>query len=407
MKEAAHPMSKAGVPVSDAAVVLVEPVAELTAQQQRRYARQLLLPGIGELGQRRLLASSVLVVGAGGLGSPVLLYLAAAGVGTIGIVDDDRVDISNLQRQVVHASADEGRSKTGSAAARIRALNPEVTVVEHDVRLTAANAAQVIGGYDVVVDGSDTFETRYLVSDTCEALGKAEVWGSVLRFDGQVGVFWSPHGPTYRDLHPEPPPDGAVPSCADVGVSGALCGTIGSLMAGEVLKLVTGHGRPLIGRVLIHDALGGSFRELRVRPDPRRPRVAVSTTGKPGSQQPRIEQPRIEQPRIEQPRTAAVSVTELDRLTRTERVLVVDVRDAAEAAAFRLPQAIAVPLEDFADPDVVERLVERADGRRLVTVCPAGRRSAAAARVLRAAGADDAVHLEGGLRAWLEHSGEH
>ncbi|NKY08002.1 adenylyltransferase/sulfurtransferase MoeZ [Cellulomonas hominis] len=233
------------------------------------------MPEVGEVGQRRLRNARVLVVGAGGLGSPVLLYLAAAGVGTIGVVDDDVVDASNLQRQVVHGDADVGRAKVTSAAETVRAVNPLVEVVEHRVRLTAATVADVVAGYDVVVDGTDNFPTRYLVNDACVLAGVPLVWGAVLRFDAQVSVFWAapPAGSgypavQYRDVFPEPPAPGTVPSCAEAGVLGVVCGAVGSMMAAEVVKLVTGLGDPLLGRMLVLDALGGRWRELPVRPDP-------------------------------------------------------------------------------------------------------------------------------------------
>jgi adenylyltransferase/sulfurtransferase len=309
----------------------------------------------------------------------------------------------------VHSDGDVGTAKTSSAAARLRALNPDVAVVEHTVRLAEGNAAELFAGYDVVVDGSDTFATRYLVGDTCEALGKPEVWGSVLRFDGQLSVSWSPYGPGYRDLHPQAPPDDAVPSCSDVGVSGALCGTIGSLMAAEVVKLITGNGEPLVGRILVHDGLTGRFREVRVRPDPRRPRATEPTAASGRGAEPTEASGRGAEPgRLRtQPAPAdavvggfVVPADRLDALVAAGEVLVVDVRDPGQTSSL-LPGAVAVPLEDFADPDVVGRLIERAAGRRLVAVCPVGRRSAAAARVLRAAGAEDAAHVEGGLQAWL------
>lgn len=228
---------------------LVAPGPPLTSTQKQRFSRHLLLPQLGEIGQRRLLASRVLVVGAGGLGSPILLYLAAAGVGHLGIIDDDVVEESNLQRQVVHGIADVGRSKVESAAERIAELNPDVTLTLHDVRLTPQNATKILSEYDLVLDGTDNFPTRYLVDDTCTELGLPLIWGSILRFDAQVSLFWAPHGPTLRDLFPHPPPKGATPSCGEAGVLGAMCGQVGSLMAAEAVKLVAGIGEPLLGRV--------------------------------------------------------------------------------------------------------------------------------------------------------------
>ena len=260
---------------------LVEPGPELTREELERYARHLTLPGIGTLGQRRLRNARVLVVGAGGLGSPALQYLAAAGIGTLGIVDDDVVALSNLQRQVVHTTADVGRPKAVSAAEAVTALNPLVEVRTHPVRLDADNAVDIIGGYDLVLDGADNFATRYVVSDAAALTGTPCVWGSILRFEGQVSVFWAGHGPTYRDLYPEAPPDGEVPSCAEGGVFGMLPATVGAVMVTEAVKLVTGTGEPLLGRVLLHDALAMTWREMRLTPDP--DAVPVTAVARPAA----------------------------------------------------------------------------------------------------------------------------
>ena len=241
---------------------------ELTPAEVERYSRHLIIPEIGAVGQRRLKNAKVLVIGAGGLGSPALLYLAAAGVGTLGIIDDDAVDLSNLQRQVIHGVADVGRPKIESARDAIAALNPLVDVRLHNVRLDASNALELFAGYDLILDGADNFATRYLVNDAAAILGKPYVWGSIFRFDGQVSVFWEKHGPTYRDLYPEAPPAGSVPSCGEGGVFGMLCAAVGSLMVTEAVKLITGVGRSLLGRVALFDALGGSWREIRVSKDP-------------------------------------------------------------------------------------------------------------------------------------------
>lgn len=254
-----EPLSAAGLPP------LVEPGPQLSPEQLRRYARNLRVPQIGELGQRRLRAATVLCVGAGALGSPALLYLAAAGVGTLAIVDDDDVELSNLQRQVIHGCEAVGRAKTASAAARIRELNPDVQVVEHRRRLDAGSALELVSGCDLVLDGSDNFATRYLVSDACEITGIPHVWASILRFDGQASVFWAQHGPTYRDLHPVPPQPGSVPSCAEAGVLGALPGMLGSTLAMEAMKLIMGTGAPLLGRLSICDALDGSWTQIPLR----------------------------------------------------------------------------------------------------------------------------------------------
>src|SRR3954451_21529069 len=247
---------------------LVEPAGSLTPEEVQRYSRHLIIPEVGMAGQLRLKNARVLVIGAGGLGSPALLYLAAAGVGTLGIVDDDVVEASNLQRQVIHGVSDVGRMKAESARSSIRELNPGVDVVLHQVRLDASNALEIFAGYDLILDGTDNFATRYLVNDAAALLGKPYVWGSILRFDGQVSVFWDAHGPNYRDLYPQAPPPGSVPSCAEGGVLGVLCAQIGSVMANEAVKLITGIGQTLLGRVLIFNALQMSWRELKVRKDP-------------------------------------------------------------------------------------------------------------------------------------------
>ena len=247
---------------------LAEPGPDLTTEEKARYARHILLPDVGIEGQRRLKNARVLVVGAGGLGSPALLYLAAAGVGTIGIVDDDTVDASNLQRQVIHGTPDVGRPKTESAAEAVARVNPLVEVVRHDLRLDATNALGVIAGYDIVLDGTDNFPTRYLVNDACVLLGKPHVWGSIYRFDGQVSVWFAGHGPCYRCVFPEPPPPDSVPSCATGGVLGVLCAAIGSVQVAETIKLIVGQGDPLVGRILVHDSLRQSWDTLRVRQNP-------------------------------------------------------------------------------------------------------------------------------------------
>ena len=250
---------------------LVKTGRSLSRPELTRYARHVLLPDVGRDGQERLAAARVLVVGAGGLGSPALLYLAAAGVGTIGIVDADVVDLTNLHRQVIHSDADIGRPKTESAEAAVHRVNPHVAVERHDLALDSSNALEIIAGYDLVVDGTDNFPTRYLVNDACVMLGKPHVWGSILRFDGQVSVWWAGHGPCYRCVFPEPPPPGSVPSCAEGGVLGVLCAAIGSVQSTEAIKLLLGIGEPLTGRLLVHDALRQSWDTLTVRADPECP----------------------------------------------------------------------------------------------------------------------------------------
>src|SRR5215831_17421180 len=247
---------------------LVEPAADLSVDEVKRYSRHLIIPDVGMAGQKRLKNAKVLVVGAGGLGSPALLYLAAAGVGTLGIVDFDTVDESNLQRQIIHGVSDVNKSKAESARESIAEINPYVTVVLHKERLDSSNAMEIFAPYDLIVDGTDNFATRYLVNDACVLMHKPYVWGSIYRFDGQASVFWADYGPCYRCLYPEPPPPGMVPSCAEGGVLGVLCASIGSIQVNEAIKLITGIGEPLAGRLMIYDALEMSYRTVRVRKDP-------------------------------------------------------------------------------------------------------------------------------------------
>ncbi len=247
---------------------LVEPADALTVDEVRRYSRHIIIPDVGMVGQKRLKNAKVLCVGAGGLGSPALLYLAAAGVGTLGIVEFDVVDESNLQRQIIHGQSDIGRSKAESARDSVLEVNPHVNVIVHDTRLDNDNVLDIFGGYDLIVDGTDNFATRYMVNDAAVLLGKPYVWGSIYRFEGQASVFWDEHGPNYRDLYPEPPPPGMVPSCAEGGVLGVLCASIGSIMVTEAIKLITGIGDPLLGRLMIYDALEMSYRTVKIRKDP-------------------------------------------------------------------------------------------------------------------------------------------
>ncbi len=376
---------------------LVEPGPDLTPSDVARYARQLALPGVGPEGQRRLAAARVLVVGAGGLGSPVLLYLAAAGVGTLGVVDDDVVDATNLQRQVVHGGGDVGRPKTTSARESVAALNPGVRVVEHRERLLATNALALLRGYDLVVDGSDNFATRYLVSDAAEQLGLPVVWGGLHQFQGQVSVFWGApehgEGVTYRDVFPEPPPPALAPDCATGGVLGSLCGVIGSAMATEAVKLVVGTGRPLLGRLAVHDALDATWRYLTVRRDPSRPPVTALLDD-----------------------NAYATFCGLPPVARAEAddtgapgedAFVLDVREEWEARVAPLDGALLIPSGAFlgtASGDATEQVAAAADGRPVHVVCRSGIRSARVAQVLRSAGLD-ARDVVGGLDAWAPQRG--
>ncbi|MTG88244.1 adenylyltransferase/sulfurtransferase MoeZ [Cellulosimicrobium sp. BIT-GX5] len=406
---------------------LVAPGPELTAAELERYARHLSLPGVGPEGQRRLAAARVLVVGAGGLGSPALLYLAAAGVGTIGIVDDDAVDTSNLQRQVIHGGSDVGRRKVDSARETVADVNPHVRVVEHAVRLDADNALDVLRGYDVVLDGADNFPTRYLVSDAAEVLGLPVVWGSIYRFQGQVSVFWGaprlavpddvPHpgdapagatgpeegqvrGVTYRDVFPVPPPPGAAPDCATGGVFGAMCGTVGSVMATEAIKLVTGAGTTLLGRLAVYDALDLSWRQLTVRADPTREPVTALLPGDDayaafcGLA-----------PAGPAPVTGERDVTARDAATlladASPAPYVLDVREDWEARVRPLPGSTLVPSGAFLAGDPSSALADLPADRPVLVVCAVGARSARVADVARAAGVD-ARSVVGGVPALLD-----
>lgn len=372
---------------------VVEPAPALSSEERDRYSRHLLLPEIGVAGQRRLKNARVLVIGSGGLGSPVLLYLAAAGVGTLGIVDDDLVEASNLQRQVIHGSGDVGRLKVDSARDALQAINPLIRIESHPVRLSAGNALELFEHYDLIVDGADNFATRYLVSDAAAITGRPCVWGSILRFGAQVSVFWNTHGPTYRDLYPDSPPSEAAPSCGEAGVVGMLCGVAGSLMAAEVLKLITGTGRSLLGRLAIFDLGDASWRELHLVTDPLRRSVT------------RLE-PDREVCAVEgfvDSSVGLVTVTELGALLR-ERAeggaafVLLDVREPDETELVQLPGSLSAPLS---------RLRRRGGiagtpfTTRLVIYCKAGPRARAAATILRDAGYSDLSVLEGGIDGWL------
>lgn len=359
---------------------LVVPGPELSAEEIQRYSRHLLLPEVGVEGQRRLKNARVLVIGAGGLGSPVISYLAAAGVGRLGVIDDDVVDVSNLQRQVLHSTASVGSAKVTSAVAAVAALNPLVSVQPLEQRLTAANALEIFGQFDLIIDGSDNFATRYLVSDTCEMLRKPLVWGSILRFDGQVSVFWAGRGPTYRDIFPEPPPADAVPSCSEAGVFGMLCGVIGSMMAAEAIKLITGAGTPLIGRMQIFEALEGSWRTIRLAPDPERAAVTELIDYEEFCGVPIAD-------------AVAISADSLDSWQPGSFQLI-DVRSPSETVLGTVPGALLVPKAELDDGDF-SALPQDVD---LVLFCRTGLRSAAAALALRSAGFSRVFSVAGGLQ---------
>jgi len=374
---------------------LVEPAAELSVEEVRRYSRHLIIPDVGMAGQKRLKNAKVLAIGAGGLGSPVLIYLAAAGVGTLGIVEFDVVDESNLQRQIIHGSSDVGRSKAESARDSIREINPLIDVRLHDTRLDSTNVLDIFAGYDLIVDGTDNFATRYLVNDAAVLLGKPYVWGSIFRFDGQVSVFWAEHGPNYRDLYPEPPPAGMVPSCAEGGVLGVLCATIGSLMATEAVKLITGVGDTLLGRLMVYDALEMTMRTVPVRRDPTAAPITelIDYDAFCGV---------VSDEAAEAARESTISVRDLEKLLAqraegTEDFVLVDVREPHEYEIVAIPGSVLIPKGRFLSGEALSELPQ---DKRVVLHCKSGARSAEALAVLKGAGFADAVHVGGGVLAW-------
>ncbi|QOT16379.1 MULTISPECIES: molybdopterin-synthase adenylyltransferase MoeB [Paenarthrobacter] len=373
---------------------LVEPADGLTPAEVERYSRHLIIPEIGAVGQRRLKNAKVLVIGAGGLGSPALLYLAAAGVGTLGIVDDDAVDLSNLQRQVIHGVHDVGTPKIESARKAIAELNPLVTVVLHNQRLDASNALELFAGYDLILDGADNFATRYLVNDAAAILGKPYVWGSIFRFDGQVSVFWAEHGPTYRDLYPEAPPAGSVPSCGEGGVFGMLCAAVGSLMVTEAVKLITGVGRSLLGRVALFDALGGSWREIKVSKDPEAQPITELTDYEAfcGVTPPA---PTDGEHTVTAKELAAMLA---ERAAGERDFDLVDVRESGEYSIVNIDGAVLIPQGRIL---AGEAWVDLPQNRDIVFHCKAGTRSAAVLEAARKAGYTRVSHLDGGILAWV------
>ncbi|SPM32487.1 adenylyltransferase/sulfurtransferase MoeZ, partial [Mycobacterium rhizamassiliense] len=376
---------------------LVEPAGELTRDEVARYSRHLIIPDLGTDGQKRLKNARVLVIGAGGLGAPTLLYLAAAGVGTLGIVDFDVVDESNLQRQIIHGTADVGRSKAQSARDSIAAINPLVQVRLHEVRLDAGNAVELFGQYDLILDGTDNFATRYLVNDAAVLAGKPYVWGSIYRFEGQVSVFWEDapdgRGLNYRDLYPEPPPPGLVPSCAEGGVLGIVCASIASVMGTEAIKLITGIGEPLLGRLMIYDALEMSYRTITVRKDPSeafRPRITELVDyeafcgGVPDATAP----------------DSAITPRELRALLDSgANLALIDVREQVEWDINHIEGAQLIPNSSISSGEGLAKLPH---DRKAVLYCKTGVRSAEALAAAKKAGFTDVVHLQGGIVAWAQ-----
>lgn len=394
---------------------LVEPAAELTVDEVRRYSRHLIIPDVGMTGQKRLKNARVLVVGAGGLGSPALLYLAAAGVGTIGIVEFDEVDESNLQRQVIHGQSDIGRPKAVSARESIREINPLVEVVLHDTRLDNDNVKEIFSGYDLIVDGTDNFATRYLVNDAAYFLGIPYVWGSIYRFDGQASVF-APRlrrkdgtgfdvvddAPCYRCLYPEPPPPGMVPSCAEGGVLGVLCASVGSIQSTEAIKLLTGAGEPLVGRLMIYDALEMSYRKLKVRKDPH-----CALCGENPTVTDLIDYDTfcgaISDEAAEAAADSTISVRQLEtmlaeREAGTRDFELIDVREPNEREINEIPGSVLIPRGDFLTGAALEKLPETTP---VVLYCKTGVRSAEVLAIVKGAGHGDAIHVGGGVAAWV------
>ncbi len=377
---------------------LVTPAADLSVDEVRRYSRHLIIPDVGMTGQKRLKNAKVLVVGAGGLGSPALLYLAAAGVGTLGVIDFDVVDESNLQRQIIHGQSDIGRPKAESARDSIKEINPYVDVILYEQQLDSDNALEIFAQYDLIVDGTDNFATRYLVNDACVLLGKPYVWGSIYRFDGQASVFWAEHGPCYRCLYPEPPPPGMVPSCAEGGVLGVLCASIGSIQVNEAIKLIVGIGEPLAGRLMIYDALEMSYRSVRVRKDPECP-----ICGKNPTITGLIDYDAFCGTISEDAQQAAagstITATELkDMLDRGDDIFLVDVREPNEYEIVSIPGAVLIPKDQFLSGAALERLPQ---DKRVVLHCKSGVRSAECLAVVKNAGFTDAAHVGGGVLAWI------
>ncbi|THV43168.1 adenylyltransferase/sulfurtransferase MoeZ [Glycomyces buryatensis] len=377
---------------------LVEPAADLSVDEVRRYSRHLIIPDVGMDGQKRLKNARVLCVGAGGLGSPALMYLAAAGVGTLGIVDFDTVDESNLQRQIIHGQSDVGSPKAESAAASIREINPYVNVVIHNTVLDNDNVMEIFADYDLIVDGTDNFATRYMVNDAAVLLNKPYVWGSIFRFDGQASVFWADQGPCYRCLYPEPPPPGMVPSCAEGGVLGVLCASIGSIQVNEAIKVITGIGDPLVGSLMVYDGLEMEYRKIKIRKDPNcavcgdNPTVTelIDYEDFCGS---------VTDEAAEAVVGSTITARELETWIKEGRDIdLIDVREPAEYAIVKIPGSRLIPKGDIVSGAALKDLPTE---RQAVFYCKAGVRSAEALAAAKAAGLSNAVHVQGGVLGWI------
>ncbi|MBA2749144.1 MAG: molybdopterin-synthase adenylyltransferase MoeB [Tatlockia sp.] len=372
---------------------------QLNKEEYERYSRHIILPEVGLEGQKRLKAASVLCIGTGGLGSPLLLYLAAAGVGRIGIVDFDIVDNSNLHRQVIHSTSWVGKPKIESAKNRVLEINPNCQVDLYETRISAENALELVEPYDIIVDGTDNFPTRYLVNDACVLLNKPNVYGSIFRFEGQATVFNYQGGPNYRDLYPEPPPPGMVPSCAEGGVLGVLCGIIGTIQATEAVKIILGQGNTLSGRLLLYNALDMKFRELKLRPNPVRPVIEklIDYEEFCGIPQAKAEE---EKQRME---LAEITVQELQALidSGAKDFVLLDVRNPNEYEIAQIPGSVLVPLPDIESGQGVAKVKELLNGHRLIAHCKMGGRSAKALAILKDAGIEG-TNVKGGIAAWSQ-----
>ena len=379
---------------------LVSPGPALTVDEVRRYSRHLIIPDVAMAGQQRLMKAKVLCVGAGGLGSPALMYLAAAGIGTLGIVEFDTVDESNLQRQIIHGQSDIGKSKAQSAKAKIAEINPYVNVVTHEVRLDNSNVMEIFSQYDIIVDGTDNFATRYLVNDACVLLKKPYVWGSIYRFDGQASVFWAEYGPCYRCLYPEPPPPGMVPSCAEGGVLGVLCATIGSIQTTEAIKVITGVGDPMIGSLIIYDALEMSFRKIKVRKDPNCPLCSQNPTQTELLPDYEAFCGVLSDAAEVAVKDSTITVTELAaKIAGNDNFYLVDVREPSEFEIVRIPGSHLIPKQGFLDGTVLATMPQ---DKPIVLHCKSGVRSAECLAILKGAGFSDATHVAGGVIAWAK-----
>jgi molybdopterin/thiamine biosynthesis adenylyltransferase/rhodanese-related sulfurtransferase len=379
---------------------LVTPGPALTVDEVRRYSRHLIIPDVAMAGQQRLMNAKVLCVGAGGLGSPALMYLAAAGVGTLGIVEFDTVDESNLQRQIIHGQSDIGKSKALSAKEKIAEINPYVNVILHETRLDNSNVMEIFSQYDIIVDGTDNFATRYLVNDACVLLKKPYVWGSIYRFDGQASVFWAEYGPCYRCLYPEPPPPGMVPSCAEGGVLGVLCATIGSIQTTEAIKVLTGIGEPLIGSLMVYDALDMTFRKIKVRKDPNCPLCSEKATQKDLLPDYEAFCGTLSDAAQAASAGSTITVQELkSKIDSKEDFYLIDVREPSEYEIVSIPTAHLIPKQGFIDGSVLATLPQ---DKPIVLHCKSGVRSAECLAILKGAGFAGASHVAGGVIAWAK-----